>query len=79
MASLVCGWLKLVSDDKGPPHDASATPGTSRQDSVLDEFHFLREFAKQKFDSKKLDKVVKDSGRPPAWVEQLTQVWLLFL
>lgn len=41
-------------------------------------FPCFREFAKQKFDSKKLDKVVKDSGKPPAWVEQLTQVsaWL---
>ena len=72
MASLVCGWLKLT-DDKGS-HDTSAGPSTSASAASLDEVHFLKEFAKQKFDSEKLAKVFSaNSGKPPAWIEQLTQ------
>lgn len=44
MATLVCGWMKLVTEDKGPPDSSAAGPSVvaSKQETLLDEFYFLR-------------------------------------
>ena len=74
MASLVCEWLKLT-DEKGGGQDAAGPSSTApKPDALLDEFSFLKEFAKQKFDSEKLTGVFSEKGaKPPGWIEQLTQ------
>lgn len=77
MASLVCQWLRLANDDRSSSQHANESskpagpscsydgPSTSRPSgpNQLDEFHFLKEFTKQKFDSEKLAGVFSRCGR----------------
>ncbi|GAX82209.1 hypothetical protein CEUSTIGMA_g9637.t1 [Chlamydomonas eustigma] len=75
MASLVCHWNHLA-DYKAESIDAGAPTASTSESHVkdFDEFHFLKEFVKQKFDSEKLAGVFhQNNGKPPAWIENLTQ------
>mmetsp|Transcript_10122 Transcript_10122/g.21655 ORF Transcript_10122/g.21655 Transcript_10122/m.21655 type:complete len:648 (+) Transcript_10122:87-2030(+) len=84
MAGLVCQWLKVAdgSDAAGattsaqqPGMEAGAdAPSTSRSSKQqLDEFHFLKEFTKSRFDPDKLSGVfMQYGGKPPPWLEGMT-------
>ena len=63
MASLACGWLKLADEREGMPGSAPiGGSGAKQLSNELDEFHFLKDFVKQKFDAEKLGTVFSNGG-----------------
>ncbi|KAF5839747.1 TH1 protein-domain-containing protein [Dunaliella salina] len=84
MASLMCGWMDALDNDLEGDGPSSVQPqasthgaqqgmeGCGRQER--NEFGFLKEFVRARFDPDKLSSVFmkRAGGKPPAWLDQLT-------